>query len=141
MRPALLVLICLPLLLAPARSAALEWDHVQVTETARQLDAALADLIAAVRGREPRPGQEELYEAFLGDLAQSQLQIAGLVELLAAGAGREESRSTFDALQEIGQRGLEKVREAKPSAEADSKLQPALGLMWKLSQFYAASGE
>ncbi len=142
MRRALLlsgtVALCL---LTPALAPAIAWDQTQVNDAAQQLDKAMRRLVTTARASSPRPGNEELYEAFMGDLKVAQEKIAELVGLLEAGGGREETEPTFRSIQEVGRRGMEKLHEARPDTSADRQVQPVSGLMWKLAAFYDAEAE
>ncbi len=133
-------LLVLPLFLASPASA-VEWDLQQAVTTARQLSTALTDLLATVLDSQPRPGNEELYEAFVGDLRLADQQAGVLVEQLEAGAGRDETAPTYASIREAGQQGLKRLQEARPSAESDHMLQPVSALIWRLGGFYPADGD
>ncbi len=139
-RARLFGLLVIPLFLASPASG-VEWDPQQVVTTARQLSTALTDLLAAVLDSEPRPGNEKLYAAFVGDLRLAEKQSGVLVEQLEGGAGREETAPTYASLQEVGQQGLKRLQEARPSADADRMLQPVSALIWRLGGFYSAEGD
>lgn len=140
MRARLFGLLVLPLVLA-SPAVAVEWDPPQVVTTARQLSTALTDLLAAVLGVEPRPGEEALYEAFVDELTLAEKQAGVLLEQLEGGAGREETAPTYASLKEAGQRGMKQLQAARPNAESDRMLQPVSALIWRLGGFYAADGD
>lgn len=128
----------------PAGAEQKEWDQSAVTTIARELAGAAGDLRRSVRqspqGMQPGRVSRIRFQA-LDDLRVAENSINSLANRLEGGAGREETRPTYQRIRTLSRDIGQSARQALITEPTLTKLETARELLDRLAPYYETSGE